>query len=120
MSPDNIAPVALYLASERSDWLTGRVVSAMGFEVGLYENPQQIRQFSRPAARGSTTSSRPHGAQLPPGRQTACRERVPAPLTGAARAGARGRRRARQPGHARRQRARPVTESILSLPTARQ
>ena len=48
MSPDNIAPVALYLASERSDWLTGRVVSSMGFDVGLYENPQQIRQLSAP------------------------------------------------------------------------
>src|ERR1700733_10611838 len=49
MSPDNIAPVALYLASERSDWLTGRVVSSMGFDVGLYENPQIIRQLSAPA-----------------------------------------------------------------------
>jgi hypothetical protein len=48
MSPDNIAPVALYLASERSDWLTGRVVSSMGFDVGLYENPQLIRQLSAP------------------------------------------------------------------------
>jgi NAD(P)-dependent dehydrogenase (short-subunit alcohol dehydrogenase family) len=48
MSPDNVAPVALYLASERSDWLTGRVVSAMGFDVGLYENPQLIRQLSSP------------------------------------------------------------------------
>jgi NAD(P)-dependent dehydrogenase (short-subunit alcohol dehydrogenase family) len=48
MSPDNIAPVALYMASERSDWLTGRVVSAMGFDVGLYENPQMIRQLSAP------------------------------------------------------------------------
>ena len=48
MSPDNIAPVALYLASDRSDWLTGRVVSSMGFDVGLYENPQQIRQLSAP------------------------------------------------------------------------
>jgi NAD(P)-dependent dehydrogenase (short-subunit alcohol dehydrogenase family) len=48
MSPDNIAPVALYLASERSDWLTGRVVSSMGFDVGLYENPQMIRQISAP------------------------------------------------------------------------
>ena len=48
MAPDNIAPVALYLASERSDWLTGRVVSAMGFDVGLYENPQMIRQLSAP------------------------------------------------------------------------
>ncbi|HEY3880990.1 MAG TPA: SDR family oxidoreductase, partial [Trebonia sp.] len=49
MSPDNIAPVALYLASERSDWLTGRVISSAGFEVGLYENPQIIRQLSAPA-----------------------------------------------------------------------
>jgi NAD(P)-dependent dehydrogenase (short-subunit alcohol dehydrogenase family) len=48
MSPDNIAPVALYLASERSDWLTGRVISSAGFEVGLYENPQIIRQLSAP------------------------------------------------------------------------
>jgi NAD(P)-dependent dehydrogenase (short-subunit alcohol dehydrogenase family) len=45
-SPDNIAPVALYLASERSGWLTGRVVSSAGFEVGLYQNPQIIRQLS--------------------------------------------------------------------------
>jgi NAD(P)-dependent dehydrogenase (short-subunit alcohol dehydrogenase family) len=48
MSPDNIAPVALYMASTRSDWLTGRVVSSSGYEVGLYENPQIIRQVSAP------------------------------------------------------------------------
>jgi len=48
-SPDNIAPVALYMASEQSDWLTGRVVSSAGYEVGLYENPQIIRQLSAPA-----------------------------------------------------------------------
>src|SRR6201999_1132256 len=47
-SPDNIAPVALYMASEQSDWLTGRVVSSSGYEVGLYENPQIIRQLSSP------------------------------------------------------------------------
>jgi NAD(P)-dependent dehydrogenase (short-subunit alcohol dehydrogenase family) len=47
-SPDNIAPVALYLASDRSDWLSGRVISAAGFEVGLYANPQIIRQLSAP------------------------------------------------------------------------
>lgn len=47
-SPDNIAPVALYLASERSDWLTGRVISSSGFEVGLYANPEIIRQLSAP------------------------------------------------------------------------
>jgi NAD(P)-dependent dehydrogenase (short-subunit alcohol dehydrogenase family) len=48
-SPDNIGPVALYLASEQSDWLTGRVVSSSGYEVGLYENPQVIRQISSTA-----------------------------------------------------------------------
>ena len=48
-SPDNIAPLALYMASERSDWLTGRVVSSAGFDVGLYENPTIIRQLSAPA-----------------------------------------------------------------------
>jgi NAD(P)-dependent dehydrogenase (short-subunit alcohol dehydrogenase family) len=47
-SPDNIAPVALYLASDRSGWLTGRVISAAGFDVGLYANPQIIRQLSAP------------------------------------------------------------------------
>jgi hypothetical protein len=35
-------------ASERSDWLTGRVISCAGFEVGLYANPQIIRQLSAP------------------------------------------------------------------------
>jgi len=48
-SPDNIGPVALYMASEQSDWLTGRVVSSSGYEVGLYENPQVIRQISSTA-----------------------------------------------------------------------
>jgi NAD(P)-dependent dehydrogenase (short-subunit alcohol dehydrogenase family) len=47
-SPDNIAPVALYLASERSDWLSGRVISSSGFDVGLYANPQIVRQVSAP------------------------------------------------------------------------
>ena len=48
-SPDNIGPVALYMASEQSDWLTGRVIASSGYEVGLYENPQVIRQISSTA-----------------------------------------------------------------------
>jgi NAD(P)-dependent dehydrogenase (short-subunit alcohol dehydrogenase family) len=48
LAPENIAPIALYLASERSDWLTGRVLSAQGYEVGLYANPQVIRHVSAP------------------------------------------------------------------------
>jgi NAD(P)-dependent dehydrogenase (short-subunit alcohol dehydrogenase family) len=48
MSPESVATVALYLASERSDWLSGRVISAQGTEVGLYSNPEIIRQLSAP------------------------------------------------------------------------
>jgi NAD(P)-dependent dehydrogenase (short-subunit alcohol dehydrogenase family) len=72
-SPDNIAPVALYMASERSDWLTGRVVSSAGFEVGLYENPQIVRQLSAPdpwefgrLAKEIEASFRPVANGLPP------------------------------------------------------
>lgn len=72
-SPDNIAPVALYLASERSDWLTGRVISAQGFEVGLYQNPQIIRQLTAPGpwqydklAASIEASFRPAANGLPP------------------------------------------------------
>jgi NAD(P)-dependent dehydrogenase (short-subunit alcohol dehydrogenase family) len=41
-SPDNIATVVAYLASERSGWLTGRIVHSAGFEVSLYSNPQPV------------------------------------------------------------------------------
>ena len=44
-SPDNIAPIAAYIASEKSDWLTGRVVGARGYEVLLYNNPEPVRQI---------------------------------------------------------------------------
>jgi NAD(P)-dependent dehydrogenase (short-subunit alcohol dehydrogenase family) len=43
MTPENVAPVVGYLASAASDWLTGQVVSAEGFEIGLYNRPEQIR-----------------------------------------------------------------------------
>ncbi|MET8049726.1 SDR family oxidoreductase [Streptosporangium sp. NPDC005286] len=46
MVPDNIAPIALYLAGERSGWLSGRTVAAIGYEVGLYNNPEIIRQIT--------------------------------------------------------------------------
>lgn len=42
MSPDNIAPVAAYLASERSSWLTSRIVSASGYHVGLYNMLEEV------------------------------------------------------------------------------
>jgi NAD(P)-dependent dehydrogenase (short-subunit alcohol dehydrogenase family) len=37
-SPDNVATVVAYIASERSGWLNGRIVHAMGYEVSLYNN----------------------------------------------------------------------------------
>jgi hypothetical protein len=45
-SPDNIAELALYLASDRSDWLTGRVLGSVGFTVGVYENPTVVAEAS--------------------------------------------------------------------------
>ena len=41
-SPDNVAPHVAYLASERSGWITGRIVHAAGYEVALYSNPQPV------------------------------------------------------------------------------
>jgi NAD(P)-dependent dehydrogenase (short-subunit alcohol dehydrogenase family) len=41
-SPDNVAPLVAYLASERSGWITGRIVHAAGYEVALYDNPQPV------------------------------------------------------------------------------
>jgi NAD(P)-dependent dehydrogenase (short-subunit alcohol dehydrogenase family) len=38
-SPDNIAPPVVYLASEESDWLSGRVIGARGYEIELVRNP---------------------------------------------------------------------------------
>ncbi|HTX28963.1 MAG TPA: SDR family NAD(P)-dependent oxidoreductase [Streptosporangiaceae bacterium] len=44
-SPDNVAPLVAYLASERSGWLTGRIVHAAGYEVALYNNPQPVARL---------------------------------------------------------------------------
>jgi NAD(P)-dependent dehydrogenase (short-subunit alcohol dehydrogenase family) len=41
-SPDNVAPVVAYLASERSGWITGRIVHSSGFQVALYSDPEPV------------------------------------------------------------------------------
>jgi NAD(P)-dependent dehydrogenase (short-subunit alcohol dehydrogenase family) len=41
-SPDNVAPVVAYLASDRSGWINGRIVHASGYEVALYSNPEPV------------------------------------------------------------------------------
>jgi NAD(P)-dependent dehydrogenase (short-subunit alcohol dehydrogenase family) len=45
MSPDNVAPAVVYLASEQSDWLSGRVIGAAGYRISLYSNPEVIREI---------------------------------------------------------------------------
>jgi NAD(P)-dependent dehydrogenase (short-subunit alcohol dehydrogenase family) len=72
-SPENIAALALYLAGERSDWLSGRVLGSMGFSVSLYENPTVLGEISTDGpwdfedmAEGMETTLRPHADGLPP------------------------------------------------------
>lgn len=43
-SPDNVAPAVAYLASTRSTWCNGQVISARGYAIGLYDVPHMIRQ----------------------------------------------------------------------------
>jgi NAD(P)-dependent dehydrogenase (short-subunit alcohol dehydrogenase family) len=41
-SPDNVAPVVAYLASEQSNWISGRIVHSSGYEIALYSNPEPV------------------------------------------------------------------------------
>src|SRR5215470_8195542 len=45
-SPDNVAPIVAYLSSVDSDWLTGRVIGASGYDVILFNNPEPVRQLT--------------------------------------------------------------------------
>jgi NAD(P)-dependent dehydrogenase (short-subunit alcohol dehydrogenase family) len=44
-SPDNVAPLVAYLASERSGWINGRVLRAAGHEIALYPNPEPLARL---------------------------------------------------------------------------
>src|SRR5262249_51321678 len=46
MSPDNVAPAVIYLASSRSDWLTGRIIGASGYRISLLSNPDVLCEIS--------------------------------------------------------------------------
>ena len=37
-----MAPVVAYLASERSGWITGRIIHSSGYEISLYSNPEPV------------------------------------------------------------------------------
>ncbi|HTR91143.1 MAG TPA: SDR family NAD(P)-dependent oxidoreductase [Trebonia sp.] len=45
MSPDNVAPIVAYLASERSGWITGKVIHSAGYEISLYSNPEPVTRI---------------------------------------------------------------------------
>ena len=44
-SPDNVAPIVAYLASERSGWITGRIIHSSGYEISLYSNPEPVSRL---------------------------------------------------------------------------
>ena len=44
-APENVAPAVAFLASEASDWCNGQVLSARGYEIGLYNKPQVVSQI---------------------------------------------------------------------------
>ena len=44
-SPDNVAPIVAYLASEHSGWITGRIIHSSGYEIALYNNPQPVSRL---------------------------------------------------------------------------
>lgn len=45
MSPDNVAPPVVYLASTESGWINGQVIGASGYQVQLFNTPEAIRQI---------------------------------------------------------------------------
>jgi NAD(P)-dependent dehydrogenase (short-subunit alcohol dehydrogenase family) len=46
MSPANVAPAIAFLASEQSDWLTGRTLGVSGYRVSLWNNPETIADIT--------------------------------------------------------------------------
>jgi NAD(P)-dependent dehydrogenase (short-subunit alcohol dehydrogenase family) len=48
LSPDNIAPLAAWLASEQSGWCNGHVLHARGLEINLYSDPAPIATVRAP------------------------------------------------------------------------
>jgi NAD(P)-dependent dehydrogenase (short-subunit alcohol dehydrogenase family) len=68
-APENVAPAVAYLASERSGWCNGQVILAAGYDIGLFNVPQLVRQITSDGPWDLDTafnlieSSFPHGIQ---------------------------------------------------------
>ena len=67
MSPDNVAPAVAYLASERSDWCNGQVILALGYQIGLYNVPEVVREVVSPGTLGSADGGAPDGSRVQAG-----------------------------------------------------
>jgi NAD(P)-dependent dehydrogenase (short-subunit alcohol dehydrogenase family) len=50
LSPDHVAPAAVFLGSTESSWLSGRVIAAGGDEVAIYNVPETIATVKDTAA----------------------------------------------------------------------
>lgn len=46
LSPDNVAPVVAYLASDASGWMSGRTIGASALDLKLWNNPEIIETVS--------------------------------------------------------------------------
>ena len=46
--PANVPPALVYLASEKSDWLSGEIIGGWGHEVHLYAKPRRHRSLFSP------------------------------------------------------------------------
>jgi NAD(P)-dependent dehydrogenase (short-subunit alcohol dehydrogenase family) len=45
LTPENVAPAVIYLASRESGWLTGQVIGAQGRNISLYNRPAVLREL---------------------------------------------------------------------------
>ncbi|MYS79226.1 SDR family NAD(P)-dependent oxidoreductase [Embleya scabrispora] len=45
MTPENVAPLVAYIAGTGSDWLSGRVLGAVGRQITLWNTPEVVRSL---------------------------------------------------------------------------
>ena len=65
-SPDNVAPIVAYLASERSGWITGRVIHSIGLRDLAVQQPRADQRIIGTGPWDDDEAGRPGGAVLRP------------------------------------------------------
>lgn len=56
--PGNVVPPVVYVASEASDWLTGQVIAAGGYRIGLYNRPAVVEEVVSDGPFGTEEAAR--------------------------------------------------------------